>query len=55
MTELERVALAVAMLTATVHQLYEFTQQLQREVQDLKDVFRGCACFGTDEQTEISS
>lgn len=53
MTEIEKLALAVAMLTATVHQLFEIVHGLQHEVQDLKDIFRGCACFGTNDQTEV--
>ena len=53
MTELEKLALAVAMLTATVNQLFEATHKLERDVQDLMDVFRGCACFGTQDQTEV--
>jgi len=52
-TELEKLALAVAMLTATVHQLFEATHKLERDVQDLMDVFRGCACFGTNNQSEV--
>lgn len=54
MTEIERLALAVAMLTANVHQVLNQLEVLQREVQDLKDVFRNCACFGTQDQMEVS-
>lgn len=53
MTEIEKLALAVAMLTATVNQLFEQTEKMHREVQDLMDVFRGCACFGTQDQSEV--
>lgn len=53
MTEIEKLALAVAMLTASVNQLFNRMDSLQRSVQDLQDVFRGCACFGTQDQTEV--
>lgn len=51
MTELERLALAVAILTARVNQMFEHVSELKHKVQDLQDIFKGCACFGTDEQS----
>lgn len=53
MTAEEKLTLHVAMLAATVGQLMEQVERLHREVLDLKDIFRGCACFGTGEQTEV--
>lgn len=53
MTEIEKLALAVAMLTATVNQLFEQVAQLNHDMQDLNDVFRNCACFGTQDHIEV--
>jgi len=50
----EKLALNVAMLALTVGQIMEQIERLRREVQDLKDIFRGCACFGTQDQTEVT-
>jgi len=50
----EKLSLTVAMLALTVGQLMEQIERLRCEVQDLKDIFRGCACFGTQDQTEVS-
>ena len=50
----EKLALNVAMLALTVGQLMDHVERLRREVQDLTDIFRGCACFGTQDQTEVS-
>lgn len=48
----EKLSLTVAMLVLTVGQLMEQIERLRCEVQDLKDIFRGCACFGVDDGTE---
>ena len=48
----EKLSLTVAMLALTVGQLMDHVERLRREVQDLKDIFRGCACFGVDDGTE---
>lgn len=50
----EKLSLTVAMLALTVGQLMEHVERLRVEVQDLKDIFRGCACFGTQDQTEVT-
>lgn len=46
----EKLSLTVAMLALTVGQLMEQVEKLRREVQDLTDIFRGFACFGTQDQ-----
>jgi len=48
----EKLALNVAMLALTVGQIMEQIERLRCEVQDLKDIFRGCACFGTGGEDE---
>lgn len=48
----EKLSLTVAMLALTVGQLMEQIERLRCEVQDLKDIFRGCACFGTGGEDE---
>ena len=53
MTAEEKLTLHVAMLAATVGQLMEQVERLHREVLDLKDIFRGCACFGVADSTEV--
>lgn len=53
MTDTERLALAIAILTAQVAQMLAEVHRLQREVQDLKDVHLNCACFGLDDQQEV--
>lgn len=53
MTELEKLALHVAMLAAAVGQLMEQVEKLHREMLDLRDIFRNCACFGVDDGTEV--
>lgn len=50
----EKLALNVAMLALTVGQLMDHVERLRREVQDLQDIFRGCACFGVDDGTEAT-
>lgn len=50
----EKLSLTVAMLALTVGQLMDQVEKLRREVQDLQDIFRGCACFGTQDQTEVT-
>ena len=54
MTSEEKLSLTVAMLALTVGQLMDQVEKLRREVQDLQDIFRGCACFGTQDQTEVT-
>ena len=51
----EKLSLTVAMLALTVGQLMDQVEKLRREVQDLTDIFRGCACFGTIENPETES
>lgn len=51
----EKLALNVAMLALTVGQIMEQIERLRREVQDLQDIFRGCACFGTGESMEVKA
>lgn len=50
----EKLSLTVAMLALTVSQLMDHVEMLRREVQDLQDIFRGCACFGTQDQAEVT-
>lgn len=52
MTEIEKLALAVALLTADVAQLHEQVDELQRVVNDDRDIFRNCACFGAADSME---
>lgn len=52
MSEIERLALALAILAAQVAQLADDVQHLRCEVLDCKDVYRNCMCFGID-QTEV--
>lgn len=52
MTSEEKLSLTVAMLALTVGQLMDQVEKLRREVQDLQDIFRGCACFGTGGEDE---
>ena len=51
----EKLSLTVAMLALTVGQLMDQVEKLRREVQDLTDIFRGCACFGTGESMEVKA
>ena len=53
MTAEEKLTLHVAMLSAAVGQLTEQVEKLRREMLDLKDIFRNCACFGVDDGTEV--
>lgn len=46
----EKLALAVALLTASITQLFDQVAELKRQMQDLQDIFKGCACFNADEQ-----
>jgi len=52
-TELEKLALSVAMLTAAVGQLMTQIDSIQHDLDDLRDIWRGCACFGTQDQIEV--
>jgi cell division protein FtsB len=53
MSDIERLSVAVALLSAQVAQMLAEVHRLQREVQDLKDVHLNCACFGLDDQQEV--
>ena len=54
MTEVGKLALAVAMLNTAVNQLFDTISHLEHRMQDLEDIFRGCACFGVDDGTEAT-
>lgn len=53
MTDTERLALAIAILTAQLAALAAEVHRLAKEVQDCKDVYRNCACFGVN-PTEVT-
>jgi len=46
MTDIERIALAIALIHVQMAELLSEIHQLRGEVQDCKDVYRNCACFG---------
>jgi regulator of replication initiation timing len=47
LTQIERLALEVVQLRTEVVEIVEEIDLLTLEMQELKDIFRGCACFGT--------
>lgn len=53
MTEIERLTLALAMLTARVDQLIDEVDRLRSLTIDARDIFRNCACFGADDMTGV--
>ena len=52
LTPIERLALEVVQLRTEVVEIVEEIDLLTLEVQELKDIFRGCACFGTGGEEE---
>jgi len=48
LTQIERVVLEVTRLSAECCELIDEIDLLTMEVQELKDIFRSCACFGTN-------
>ena len=53
LTQIERLSLEVGQLRTEVVEIVEEIDLLTMEMQQLQDIFRGCACFGTGEQTEV--
>lgn len=53
MTEFEKLALTVSAMIVVIDRLSDQMDMLQNTVQDLQDIFRGCACFGTATPTEV--
>lgn len=58
MAETELVSLAIAQMLASVSQFRDELdamrseiRQNNREICDLRDIFRNCACFGAGDQT----
>ena len=52
LTQIERLALEVGQLRTEVVEIVEEIDLLTMEMQELKDIFRGCACFGTGGEDE---
>ena len=52
LTQIERLALEVGQLRTGVVEIVEEIDLLTLEMQELKDIFRGCACFGTGGEDE---
>lgn len=52
LTQIERLALEVGQLRTGVCEIVEEIDLLTLEMQELKDIFRGCACFGTGGEDE---
>jgi len=50
LTQIERVALEIGQLRMEVCELVEEIDLLTVEMQELKDIFRSCACFGTNQE-----
>ena len=51
LTPIERLALEVVQLRTEVVEIVEEIDLLTLEMQELKDIFRNCACFGAGDQT----
>ena len=52
LTQIERLSLEVGQLRTEVVEIVEEIDLLTMEMQQLQDIFRGCACFGTVENPE---
>lgn len=52
LTQIERLALEVVQLRTEVVEIVEEIDLLTLEMQELKDILRGCACFGTGGEDE---
>ncbi len=50
LTQIERLALEVGQLRTGVCEIVEEIDLLTMEMRQLQDIFRGCACFGTQDQ-----
>ena len=52
LTQIERLSLEVGQLRTEVVEIVEEIDLLTMEMQQLQDIFRGCACFGTGGEDE---
>lgn len=50
LTQIERVVLEITRLSAEMCELIDEMDLLTMEMQELKDIFRSCACFGTNQE-----